>query len=136
MLKQIYLVLNLLLILKEIRIFILSYKNDSLKTLISDRVRILRDSLWTIPKITLTVILINLNKFFMLEQIFHCTQILIRCLRVQKILIFLYWTRNLTKLSYGIKFICILIACINVSCNANGINRVTCISILPQSYFH
>lgn len=32
--------LNLLLILKELRIFILSYKNDSLKTLMSDRVRI------------------------------------------------------------------------------------------------
>lgn len=69
----------------------------------------------------------------MLEQIFHYTQILLHCLRVQQILIFLYWTRNLTKLSYGIKFISILIACINVSCNANGISRETCISVLPQS---
>lgn len=52
----------------------------------------------------------------MLEPIFHCTQILIHCLRVQNILIVLYWTRNLIKLSYGIKFISILIATINVSC--------------------
>lgn len=91
---------NLLLILKDLRIFILSYKNDSLKTLMSDRVRIFACKIHyeQFKKITLTVILINLNKFFMLEQMFHYTQILKHCLRVQQILIFLYWTRNLTKL--------------------------------------